>query len=519
MGRYNSGEQKSSGCGTFIILIIFALMAYGDKDLESRKERKRKAVVHPVAGRLDEATRQIAEQSDEQLIKLYNPESADYSLDAKTGRSLLHMLCELNRHEVLKVMLEGGAPPDPRNLRQETPLHVAIQKKSSECVSLLLIHGADLTAIDGKSYSILHAAAEFGYYEVAKEAMRAGAELEAKAYDFTPLHWACFNGHLRLVVLFCENGANTTTHGKGWTPGDLAFGKHPQIVSYLASRNASFNKSFLIDHYDLKDGWPFLSAGEIVEMSGDHPAMQAVRDDSPETLADLNSRMIELDITNKAGTSLLIVAIANRKAATALYLAEYTRKLNEADSNGKNALMHSLAMGYKDVSRSLLKRGIKLDHLDTGGNSALHYAVASCDNDIVAEMIDKGADIFAVNNFARGMMHVAAENSNEVIFPTLIANGCDVNQEDIRGNTALHLAAKANNFTILQALLTNGADFAVRNMQGKVAADLATSHEAAQLLRNRFEIEGSNPAKRALPAEVRTMTTPTRDLVEQRDAR
>ncbi len=510
--------QKSTGCVQIVALIfLFGLFTYGD--MIDKRDKKAQITLRKKTGITDQATQHIFTRSDNELLKDIYPEYADRAYDPATGRSILHILCELNRHEVLRSILESGASTSPRNLRKETPLHVAIQKKSNECVDLLLKHGADLTAVDNKDYSILHAAAEFGYYDVAKEALRAGADIEAVAYDFTPLHWACFRGHLRLVVLLCENGANTATHGKGWTPGDLAFGKHPDVVSYLASRNAQFTKGFLVQHYDLQDGWPFLSAREIIDISGDHPAMQAVRDNSPEALTELDGKMIELDITNKAGTPLLIVAIANRKSAAALYLANYTKKLNDADSNGKNSLMHSLENSDKDVSRCLIKRGIKLDHLDTGGNSALHYAIASRDNDLVAKMIEKGADIFAVNHFSRGMMHVAAENSNEVIFPTLIANGCDVNQEDIRGNTALHLAAKANNFIILQALLTNGADFAVKNLQGKVAADLATSNEARQLLRNRFEIEGENPAERALPAEVRTMTTPTRDLVEQRDVR
>ncbi|PKL48697.1 MAG: hypothetical protein CVV42_08625 [Candidatus Riflebacteria bacterium HGW-Riflebacteria-2] len=520
MGSYNKGEQKSSGCGTIIIVIICLIIVVAGRDDERQKKKNQQtARARPATVRLDKVTSEIADQSDTSLLASYHPRSADLVIDKNSGRSLLHVLCELNRHEVLKSLLERDAYANPRDLRKETPLHAALKKQSSECVNLLLKHGADLTAVSNKNYSILHAAAECGYYDVAKESLRAGAAIDAVAYDFTPLHFACYCAQLRLVILLCENGANTTIYGKGWTPGDLAFGKSDAIVSYLASRNAPFTKDFLVRHYDLKDGWPFLHESEIIAMSGDHPAMQAVRENSPEQLAELNSEMIELDITNQAGTPLLIIAIANRKSAAALYLAEYTRKLNATDSNGKNALIHSLETAEKDISRTLIKRGIMLNHLDGSGNSPLHYAVASCDNDIVAEMIEKGADIFAVNYFSRGMIHVAAENSNEVIFPTLIANGCDVNQEDIRGNTALHLAAKANNLTILQALLTNGADFAVRNMQGKIAADLATSHEATQLLRNRFEIEGSNPATRELPAEVRTLTTPTQDLVEQRNAR
>jgi ankyrin repeat protein len=305
-------------------------------------------------------------------------------------------------------------------------------------------------------------------------------------------------------VLLCENGADIHISGQGWNPGDLAFGKSEEIVSYIASKKGSFSKSYLIKAYNLIDGWPFLSDEAIFSLDGQHPAMLAVREDLPEQLSALDQQMIELDITNKAGTPLLILAIHHRKTSAAAYLANYTKELNTTDANNKNALMHSLERGDKEISRKLISRGTKLDHLDKAGNTALHYAIARCDNDLVAELLDKGADIFAINYLSRGMMHVAAENNNEFVFSLLIANGCDVNQEDIRGNTALHLAAQANNTRILQALLTNGADFAVRNLQGKLAYDLASTQAAKQILHNRFEIEGENPAMRKLPAEVIT---------------
>ncbi|OGK06990.1 MAG: hypothetical protein A2W80_19245 [Candidatus Riflebacteria bacterium GWC2_50_8] len=523
MGRYSSGNQKNqtSGCGqTVIFIVAFILLIFSTVHEKAEKEKKQVVRREKAAGTYDPAARDIAARSDEDLLKIYSAFDADKAIDRNSRRSLLHVLCELNRFEVLDKMLENGASPNPRDKRGDTPMHSALRKKNLEAAAVLIKRKADLTAADLKGQTILHLAAETGNYEVAKEALRAGANINAEAYGFTPLHDASHRGHLRLVVLLCENGANTKyTFPQGWTAGDLAFGRYPEIVRYLASQKASFSQGYLVDKYELKDGWPFFGDNEITLLPDNHPAFLAVRENSPDQLAELDRNMVELDITNKAKTPLLILAIANDRFAAAGYLANYTKKINDADANGKTALMHSLAKGCKEVSRVLIKRGSKLDQLDTRGSSALHYAIARCDNDLVAELIDKGADIFAVDYFARGMMHVAAENSNEIIFPTLIANGCDVNQEDIRGNTALHLAAAANNTRILQALLTNGADFAVRNLSGKLAADLATSKEAARLLRNRFEIEGSNPAERQLPAEVHTLTTPTRDLIEQNNAR
>jgi len=504
------------------MFIIFVALMFADNFYKNVEKRKKQATAQSRRNekQVDAITSHIDAYTDEELHKIYPAEIASNAMDNKTGRSLIHILCELNRFELLEKLLSEGAMPNPRDLSGGTPMHSALRSKSSEAATVLLKYKANLTAVDNRNYSVLHGAADYGNYEVAKEALRAGAGIEDKICDFTPVQLACFGGHLKVVVLLCENGAETKSGGpNGWTAGDLAFGKSPEIVKYLSTQDAAFSKDYLIRKYELRDGWPALGDKEIMHLPGDHPAFLAVSEDSPDQLAELDRQMTELDITNKAGTPLLILAIGNHKFAAASYLVSYTRKINDADANGKNALMHALDAGNKDICRQLIKKNIKLDHLDSGGNSALYFAITRCDNDLVAELIEKGANIFAVNYFSRGMMHAAAESSNEVIFPTLIANGCDVNQEDIRGNTALHLAAKANNARIMKALLTNGADFAVRNLAGNLAVDLATSREAIALLRNRFEIEGENPANKELPAEVRTLTTPTRDLIERNDAR
>lgn len=517
----NYGETKRISGFQIILVIIIAVLGLTNMDQESRENKKKRSANARNGKRMiDSAVQRIAGISDEELLQKYKPAFAGNPIDDHTGSSLLHVLCAGDRHEVLKQMLMRGAPADAHDKQGDTPLHIAMRNNSDKCVDLLLRNHADIRSKNKDGYSILHAAAVYGYYDVAKAALRAGTPINEAHHSFTPLHSAACNGKLKLVVLLCENGGDIHSRvSQGWTAGDLAFGRYPEIVSYLASKGASFSKDYLIKKYELASGWPFHGHSEIINLSGNHPAFQAIRDDSPDKLAALNHKIIELDITSQSGTPLLILAIANNKFAAAEFLIDYTKKLDEADANGKNALMHSLIVGNKNISRRLIKKGIRLDHIDNAGNSALHYAVEKCENDLVAEMIDKGSDIFAVNHFARGMMHVAAENSNEVIFTTLIANGCDVNQEDVRGNTALHLAAAENNTRILQALLTNGADFAVKNLRGKLAVDLASSQETLQLLRRRFEIEGSNPATRELPAEVRNMTTSTQELVEQKDIR
>jgi len=212
MGRYSSGNQKNqtSGCGqTVIFIVAFILLIFSTVHEKAEKEKKQVVRREKAAGTYDPAARDIAARSDEDLLKIYSAFDADKAIDRNSRRSLLHVLCELNRFEVLDKMLENGASPNPRDKRGDTPMHSALRKKNLEAAAVLIKRKADLTAADLKGQTILHLAAETGNYEVAKEALRAGANINAEAYGFTPLHDASHRGHLRLVVLLCENGANT----------------------------------------------------------------------------------------------------------------------------------------------------------------------------------------------------------------------------------------------------------------------------------------------------------------------
>ena len=75
----------------------------------------------------------------------------------------------------------------------QTPLMFAAASGLSEFVSLLLAHGADVSAEDEDRCTALHLAARNGHLGVARALIEAGAAKEAQDVGlWTPLVWAAY---------------------------------------------------------------------------------------------------------------------------------------------------------------------------------------------------------------------------------------------------------------------------------------------------------------------------------------
>lgn len=498
MGRRQHAAD-ASGPGCIFYLVLFFIFLWASAMEKNTENTRHYAPARVRTDLYDQMKNFVDQHSDQEALT-----ALSVVVDQDKKRFASHVAAELDRFDLLQKLIKRGDPVSPQDKSGRTPLHLAMAGKCDKAVEVLLEAGADLKAYTRNGYSILHHAARYGYYEVAKAALRNGADPSLEAYGgWTPLHYASREGHLKIVVLLCENGADTSkTIDYGWTAGDLAFGKQFEVARYLQSRGAKFSTSHLINEFQLVDGWPFFSPQEVGELSGTDPLFKAVAEDSSEKLAELKEYGADFNIRNRAKTPLLCLAVLHQKFNVAFYLLKYGSDPDAVDANGKNALIYAVEANNGDFVKEILKKKPDLSHADSSGNTALYYAVSLLYNDIAIELIDSGADIFAENNFGQGMMHAATANSNDQMFVVLIKNGCDVNHLDIRGNTPLHLAVINDNLSVVETLLKNGADFAIRNNRGETPEMLAKNSDIARVLKNRFEIEGQNPAERQLPAEV-----------------
>ncbi len=150
------------------------------------------------------------------------------------GAVPLHLAAERGDTGMIKLLLESGTNPDILRGISETPIMIASQSGSAESVRILLEAGADVnkaTYLGGQT-ALLWASA-LGHVDVARELIAADAGLEARStsdhrfviadesngcrmdqyiidqlWGFSPLILAVINGHIGIVELLLEAGAD-----------------------------------------------------------------------------------------------------------------------------------------------------------------------------------------------------------------------------------------------------------------------------------------------------------------------
>ncbi|XP_003745450.1 ankyrin repeat domain-containing protein 11 [Galendromus occidentalis] len=129
-----------------------------------------------------------------------------------------------------------------RNIRGETPLHVACINGDYEQVKRLIEQGASVNTSDHAGWTPLHEASNRGWYKVARLLIASGANVNARGQlnQFTPLHDAAVNSHLQIVKLLLRYGADSealTADGKT----ALELSTHPKVAEFLSQCHSSVN--------------------------------------------------------------------------------------------------------------------------------------------------------------------------------------------------------------------------------------------------------------------------------------
>ena len=406
--------------------------------------------------------------------------------DSSNGRTALHLAAENGHTKCVEALISAGADLDCGvdgripwgenvNGRLEyerhydndrSPLHLAAQTGSLECVIVLIREGADVTRAANNWLTPLDVAIEHGRLEcfqpLVDAVVRAGSFVEPiDLCQAIPLGLETEDIYARNRALF-KAYANALVRLRDAREQLLTAAYERGYIDSLVRVGLEFDREW-----------------------ADRTLLDAAADGKPEYVGALLKAGIPVDVTDEQGLSALLLAAKHGHShCIEVICKEGTRQaggidVDAIDEQGRGALLLAAKHGYHDCVRALCHEGVGVTNEQNRG--ALLLAAKHGYWDCVQELCDAGARIGFHNYAVQSALHCALYVAHEVDWPRLIdwliRSDVDINVRDEYGRKALHIAAVRGHIECVSALLAaGGIDVDAIDEQGRSAALLAAQH-------------------------------------------
>lgn len=201
--------------------------------------------------RLKEIIDAISSDEQSQLAALIKAIGTADLCDSE-GYSLLHWAAQYGALRCFRLLCDAGAPIDALDVDGNSPAMIAAAYGHDTMLAELIARGARiLTRPDG--HSALHAAAADGKIECVRQLISAIPdsinEQDNNGVGRTPLHWACQEGHTRVVEeLICAGADLEAISHYEFTPLRIAASEgHIDVIRALITAGADVNRQVRCD--------------------------------------------------------------------------------------------------------------------------------------------------------------------------------------------------------------------------------------------------------------------------------
>uniref|UniRef100_A0A672TEL1 Serine/threonine-protein phosphatase 6 regulatory ankyrin repeat subunit A-like n=1 Tax=Sinocyclocheilus grahami TaxID=75366 RepID=A0A672TEL1_SINGR len=304
------------------------------------------------------------------------------------------MLSVLGGHtDCVYSLINKGANVDAKDKWGRTALHRGAVTGHEECVEALLQHSASFMVRDCRGRSPVHLAAACGHVGVLGGLLHAAQSVETipvitDHQGYTPLHWACYNGHDTFVEVLLEQELFHKTDGNTFSP---------------------------------------LHCAVINDNEG-----------AAEMLIDTLSPAIVNSTDSKNRTPLHAAAFTDHVECLQLLLG-HNAQVNCVDAGGKTPLMMAAENGQTNAVEVLVSSAkADLTLQDANKNTALHLACSKGHETSALLILEKITDRNLINSTNAALqtpLHVAARNGLTVVVQELLAKGASVLAVDENGYT------------------------------------------------------------------------------------
>lgn len=390
------------------------------------------------------------------------------------------------------------------------------ERNDADAVALYLRAGMPVDSLDAGEVTALMRAAGAGHLALAKQLVKAGADVDRA------LPWAAGSGRAEVLEALLAQKPSHEAINRAMVAAadtdaavmkrllelgaevdyregnrDTALGRAAgalklDAVRELLARGANPNP-------DKPDGWlPLHRAVDASRREGEDLRRQL------ELLQLLLDKGAQLEARTRSMSDWqptpLLLALRKPAPEVALFLIGKGADVNAAtaDPSGireHTALMAAAAGGDVALVDALLAKGAAVGARNGRGETALMAAAGGDGSEqatIVRRLLDAGAELDARSNSGSTPLIRAAASENEVL-PLLLERGADVDAATKNGWTALMVAAQVGNDDYVRALLARGANPRALNEDGESAASLAAKGGYNRVLRTL----GAPPARPA----------------------
>ncbi|XP_068429655.1 ankycorbin [Clinocottus analis] len=164
----------------------------------------------------------------------------------KNDERLLAAVEHGEAEKVASLLAKKGASAVKLDGEGKSALHVAAARGQTDCLSVILAHGADLSITDAAGFNPLHLAAKNNHTECCKKLIQSKCPIDAvDSSGKAALHHAAASGNIQTVQLLCElKSPINLKDADGLTPLLLsAKHAHAEVCSTLLDCGAEINTS------------------------------------------------------------------------------------------------------------------------------------------------------------------------------------------------------------------------------------------------------------------------------------
>uniref|UniRef100_A0A3Q1J6Y0 Uncharacterized protein n=1 Tax=Anabas testudineus TaxID=64144 RepID=A0A3Q1J6Y0_ANATE len=162
----------------------------------------------------------------------------------KNDERLLAAVEHGETEKVASLLAKKGSSAVKLDSEGKSALHVAASRGQTDCLSIILAHGADLSITDAAGFNPLHLAAKNNHAECCKKLIQCKCPIDAvDSSGKTALHHAAASGNIQTVQLLCELKSPTSLKdADGLTPLLLsAKHAHVEVCNTLLDCGADIN--------------------------------------------------------------------------------------------------------------------------------------------------------------------------------------------------------------------------------------------------------------------------------------